>query len=242
MSVVRAEYKKLKRSPILIAFLILPIISAVMGTFNYTSNIDILDSTWYGLWTQHTIFIGYFFFPTMLGLLCSYQWRVEHLGNNWNILMTQPISNVKLFTGKVVVASVISCLTLAYIGILYYIAGKLIGFSGYPKEILVWLIFGMIGSIAVITVQLLISMVVKNFAIPVGIALGGGFLGLIMNSIGGWQLCPYSLISIGLNSGESDLIQNYEVMFQYVISAFIFITMSVLIATTILSKKDVNTK
>ncbi len=61
-SCMRAELMKLKRSFIWVVFLILPLISTVMGCANYLQNVDILDSLWYSLWTQTTLFYSNFFF------------------------------------------------------------------------------------------------------------------------------------------------------------------------------------
>lgn len=69
--VLRAEQMKLKRSPVWLAFLILPIFPAIMGTFNYIQNVSILQDQWYSLWTQHTLFTCYFFLPALIGVYCS---------------------------------------------------------------------------------------------------------------------------------------------------------------------------
>ena len=45
-SCMRAELMKLKRSFIWVVFLILPLISTVMGCANYLQNVEILDSLW----------------------------------------------------------------------------------------------------------------------------------------------------------------------------------------------------
>ena len=63
---MRAELIKLKRSFIWIVFLILPILSTLMGCFNYLQNIDILTDGWYALWTQATLFYSNFFFGRCL--------------------------------------------------------------------------------------------------------------------------------------------------------------------------------
>jgi len=60
---IMAEQIKLRHSPVWLAFIILPVLSAVMGTFNYLQNIGILQDQWYSLWTQHTLFLCYFFLP-----------------------------------------------------------------------------------------------------------------------------------------------------------------------------------
>ena len=85
--VMRTELIKLRRAPVWIAFFALTALSAVMGTFNYLNNTGILTQQWYSLWTQHTLFAGFFFLPSLLGVLCAYLWRMEHCEHNWNALM-----------------------------------------------------------------------------------------------------------------------------------------------------------
>ena len=70
---LKAERMKLKRSPVWIAFIIMPIIPALLGTINYLGNIEILQSEWYSLWTQHTLFTCYFFLPIRIGVYCCYK-------------------------------------------------------------------------------------------------------------------------------------------------------------------------
>ena len=67
-----AEFMKLRRSPVWLAFIVMPVIPALMGTFNYLENLEILHSEWYSLWTQHTIFTDYIFLPLLIGIYCSY--------------------------------------------------------------------------------------------------------------------------------------------------------------------------
>lgn len=88
---ILAERKKLRHSLILPACILIPIIPAIMGTFNYLQNLGILKSEWYSLWTQHTLFYASFFFAPLIGLYCSYLWRLEHRNNNWNSIMTAPV-------------------------------------------------------------------------------------------------------------------------------------------------------
>ncbi|MBF1028711.1 MAG: ABC transporter permease, partial [Lachnospiraceae bacterium] len=50
-SALPVELIKLKRNPIWIPFLLIPLISAVIGTFNFTQNQGVLQNTWADLWT-----------------------------------------------------------------------------------------------------------------------------------------------------------------------------------------------
>ena len=51
MRCLKAELLKCRRSPVWIAFLILPIFPAFLGTFNYLGNLGVLQSEWYSLWS-----------------------------------------------------------------------------------------------------------------------------------------------------------------------------------------------
>ena len=48
---VWAEVKKCRRAPVWLAFLALPLFPAILGTGNYLSNMEVLDSGWYSLWS-----------------------------------------------------------------------------------------------------------------------------------------------------------------------------------------------
>ena len=80
---IRAENRKLLTSPIWLLFLILPLISAGYGTFNYLQNLEILTDGWYSLWTQHTLFYSLLFFPALVSAYAAYLWRLEHSHCFW---------------------------------------------------------------------------------------------------------------------------------------------------------------
>ncbi len=69
---IQAENLKLKHSVIYLAFLVIPIIPAIMGTFNYMQNLELLKSGWYSLWTQVTLFYASFLCAPHRHLLLLY--------------------------------------------------------------------------------------------------------------------------------------------------------------------------
>ena len=75
---LRAELIKFRRSPVWLAFCLLPVFPAILGTMNYLGNLGLLQSEWYSLWSQHTLFSSMFFLPALLGVFCAWQWRLEH--------------------------------------------------------------------------------------------------------------------------------------------------------------------
>ena len=52
--IMHAERLKLRRSPVWLAFLILPMFPAFFGSVNLLNNLGLLQLDWTHLWTQHS--------------------------------------------------------------------------------------------------------------------------------------------------------------------------------------------
>ena len=203
---IRTEHWKLKRSPVWLAFFALPVISAFFGTFNYLNNLDILKSEWYSLWSQHSLFLCYFFMPALIGTYCSYLWRLEHTRHNWNSFLTAPVPLLTLYFGKLALTVTMIVLGNAWIFLLFFLCGRLSGIhSPFPAASLEWFVCGIIGGIVICCVQLFISLVIRSFAIPIGIALAGGIGGLLATSEGWGLNYPYSLYSMGMRANKPQM-------------------------------------
>lgn len=236
---LKTEQMKLKRSPIWIAFLLMPIIPALLGTINYIGNIEILKSEWYSLWTQHTLFTCYFFLPILLGVYCSYIMHEEENNRNWNKVLTMPVRRSMVFISKLLTAGTMILLSELWIGALFVISGKVIGMTAPVPfdKIIIWCLLGTLGGMVMASVQLMISLFVKNFALPIGIALGGGISGLVFLAKGLGHVWPYSLMAYGMNSNAPQkLIGNGYL--QFVIICAVYIAAFTIISNIILSKRD----
>lgn len=206
MRAVKAESLKLKRSPVWLAFFALPLISAFFGTMNYKLNLGVLKSEWYSLWSQHTLFLCYLFMPALIGTYCSYLWRLEHTRHNWNSFLTAPLPVSILYLGKLTQAVRVSILGNMWIFLLFFVCGKLAGIpSPFPKEALEWFLCGTLGAVVVCCVQLLLSLVIRSFAVPIGIALAGGILGLYMTNRGYGMHYPYTLYCLGMRANNPSM-------------------------------------
>lgn len=89
---LKAELVKFRRSPVWLAFVLLPVFPAILGTGNYLGNLQVLDDAWYSLWSPHTLFSSMFFLPALLGVFCAWQWRLEHTDHSWNSFLTPPVA------------------------------------------------------------------------------------------------------------------------------------------------------
>lgn len=237
---ILAENQKLHASPIWILFFLLPVISAVYGTFNYLQNLEILKEGWYSLWTQHTLFYSLFFFPAMVSAYAAYLWRLEHLGHNWNLICTMPVPAMDLFTAKFVVVAKLALLTHGLVFLLFLFCGKVFAhFPGLPPVLLLaYLLRGVLGALAVIAAQLLLAMCIRSFAVPILLGLIGGITGMLAGAKGLSLLWPYSLMQLGMNANrETDLLAGkYGLFF---LSCLVWLGVFFFLAAGILKKRDV---
>ena len=237
---IKAERLKLKRSPLWLAFLFMPVIPALLGTLNYMANIEILQSEWFSLWTQHTLFTCYFFLPIMIGIYSSYMMRQEENNRNWNKVLSMPVSKNLVFIAKLVQVFFMILLSEIWICTLFVISGKVIGLtSAIPwGKLVIWCLFGTLGGTVIAAIQLMISLFIKSFALPVGIALGGGLSGLVFLAKHLGHIWPYSLMAYGMNSNApQELLESGYVWF--VVICIVYIVLFMTISSMILSRRDI---
>lgn len=194
------ELIKLKRSPVWIVFFVMPLISGLIGIFNFVANQDALDYAWADLWTQQSLFLGIFFLSPLIAILASLMWRMEHNGTNWNIALTIEKPE-KLIRDKYLVICGVSILCILWIGTIFIISGKILKLPGsVPMDFYECMICGCCGCLAVASIQAYLSLRIRSFAIPVGIALAGGLAGIALIAKGYGFFLPYGLITMGLKS------------------------------------------
>ena len=237
---IAAENRKLRGSPVWVVFFLLPVLSAAYGTFNFLQNQGVLSFNWYNLWTQHTLFYALFFFSPLVGLYAAYLWRLEHLGHNWNLIISQPVPPLYLFLAKLAVVFKMALLTQGWMLTLYLLSGKLWAkLPGLPPaEVFLWSLRGALSAAPVIALQLLLAMCIRSFAVPVLVALGGGLAGVMLSSRGLGLVWPYSQMIAGMNSNKTeDALAGSELPF--VLSCLVFLAVFLLAADFLLRKQDV---
>ena len=239
-SCIRAERKKLRSSAIWLLFLIVPVFPAIMGTFNYIGNLAVLKNGWYSLWTQHTLFYTDFFYAPLIAAYAAYLWRMEHLNHNWNFLMTAPVPLKDLILAKFIVLFQMTVFTQIWIGILFFVCGKLAGLPGLmPLPCIFWLFRGCIGSLGIIALSLLLSMVIRSFSVPVILALFGSIGSLGMVAKGAGYFWPYALMMLAMNANSAtDNMAGTYVPFLFSAALFLFLFLET--AIFLLKKKDVH--
>ncbi|MDO4280816.1 MAG: ABC transporter permease [Peptococcaceae bacterium] len=204
---LRAELLKGRRAPVWLAFVVLPLIPAFLGTANYLANQAVLDDDWYSLWTQHTLFAAFFFLPALISVYCAWEWWLEASDHNFNSFMTAPVPCWALYLGKLIPAICVSVLTQGLIGVYFIIGGKLAGISdALPPALFEWLACGALGSTAICAVQLFLSLLMRSFVIPVVLGLFGGIAGLLLTTQGLGIYWPYTLMALGMRANNPKLV------------------------------------
>ena len=154
--------------------------------------------------------------------------------------MTAPVRPFCLYFAKFCVVTKMAVLTQGWLLVLFVIGGKFwAGLAGFPPpEIVLWLLRGCFGGLAIIALQLLLSMVIRNFALPVLIALGGSVAGLLAVSEDLGLYWPYSLMIMGMNSNRTEDVMAGGI-WGFFLSCAVFLTVFLLIANVMLTKRDV---
>ena len=207
---IRAELMKLRRSPVWLAFIVMPVIPALMGTFNYLENLELLHSEWYSLWNH-----------------------------NWNRVLTAPVPKGMVFAAKLVCVGFMILLSELWIAVLYVASGKLVGLSAAVPlgELTVWCLFGTLGGLVMAAMQLTVSLFLRGFAMPVAIALAGGLSGLLFLAKHMGHIWPYSLMAYGMNSNSpQELMKSGYAGF--IITCAVYLCVFTVIGSMILSRCD----
>lgn len=240
---ILAENRKLHGAAIWLVFLIVPALSALYGTVNFLQNLGLLTFDWYNLWTQHTLFYTLFFFAPMIGVYAAYLWRLEHLGHNWNLILSVPVPRSYLFLAKFWVVAKMTLLTQGWVFLLYLLAGRLWAkLPGWPPaEIEVWLLRGALGSLGVIAFELLLAMVIRSFAVPVLAGLAGGVSGMLAASRGISLVWPFALMQAGMNANQKEDMLSGQFA-PFLLACLAWAAVFLLLAAALLRARDVRSE
>lgn len=238
LTCIKTEQRKLRHSYLWLVFLVIPVLPAFMGAGNYLQNQGVLQKEWYSLWTQCSLFYSNFFYGPLVALYCAYIWRVEHLNHNWNQLMTMPVPVPFVFLSKLFLALGCTVFLQLWMWVLFVVIGRLVGLSGMPPmQILVWLLRGSFGGMGIAALQLVLSMVIRSFAVPIALALMGSVIGLLVSNKGFGLFWPYSLMLMGMNSNkDQDIVGN---ILGFGISAVVFFVLFTGAGIWYLKKRDI---
>ena len=153
--------------------------------------------------------------------------------------MTTPVSRSTIFIAKLAVLakSILAAQVLLMVFII--IVGKVVFRFEQPLPInmLWWLFMGWFSALSVGAVQLYLSMRIRSFAVPVGLAVCLSIGGLAFHIAGFSEMFPYSQIILGLSSQDEMLpIDSITTLVPMVL---VYTVLFVILAAKHLKKADV---
>ncbi len=126
----------------------------------------------------------------------------------------------------------------AWIGILFVISGRLVGMTAPPyTDIITWCALGTLGGMVMAALQLFLSIFIKSFALPIGIAFAGGLSGLVFLAKDLGHIWPYSLMAYGMESNAPQQIaeNGYGA---FIAVCVVYIAAVTLAGSAVMNKRD----
>ena len=153
--------------------------------------------------------------------------------------MKTPVARSTIFITKLVVLAKSILVAQVLLMVFIIIVGKVVFRFEQPIPInmLWWLFMGWFSALSVGAVQLYLSMRIRSFAVPVGLAVCLSIGGLAFHLAGLSEMFPYSQIILGLSSQDEVLpIDSITILVPMVL---VYTVLFVILAAKHLKKADV---
>ncbi|MBA4493846.1 ABC transporter permease [Paenactinomyces guangxiensis] len=175
LRILTADWIKIRRTWVIWLTLLGPVCTVLVQVLNYGVRMDyLLPQGWNGLmfWVQALLF-----FTLMLGsaILAAMSSAHEHDARAWKQTFALPVSRFQFFAGKfiwlVICLAVAVTLTIAGVGLF----GMIIGLPDpVPwKQLTQLILYPYLALFPFLALQLWLSMIIKNQALPVAIGIAG---------------------------------------------------------------------
>lgn len=197
------EFKKIKKSAIPITLIFFNLVGSLLGTMIFALNRKVLlDGTQaHVLWGQTVFYSSQIFTPILIGIICSISCQFEESNKNWQRLLSIPVKANRIILSKITSLSLVMAISQLIV-LLFYIISALVlkvPFANYLLDFLLWSITGWIATITIVTIQIFLSIRLKNFAVPILISAILAMAGLMTLFIGQglFRIFPYAQIAVG---------------------------------------------
>lgn len=172
MNLLRNDLLKFRRSHIWTVIVLIPLIAVAIGSANYIANSDELNDGWDSYFSQVLLFYGLVFMTIGVSIIAASTWRFEHKGHNWHTIMTSTRPAGKLIASKVAIVTVVVSVMQVALLLFTMLGALVLSVPGqFPWSRVIAILLAIIPGIAVASWQSFLSMIIRNFAAPIAIAL-----------------------------------------------------------------------
>ncbi|MCB2356456.1 ABC transporter permease [Clostridium estertheticum] len=183
IQLLKCEINKIITLKSLLIVFFLPLVMATIGLINvYAGDIevtDVLDA----LYNQSVLGYAGLFLPITIAIIVALQWRIEYKHNSILLLYSSPINLVKIYFSKIITTIIFVFINVIMFISILLIFSRLLLPSGKLQLYFIYSpLIGLLFSIPLILIQHLLSMVSKNFLLPIAIGLISIFCGFMLIS------------------------------------------------------------
>lgn len=192
VSILRAESIKLQWTLMWVLIILDALISTMLGMLQLNDLKHFFSPSWSTLYMYTANFHSMFFYPLYCGIIASFLCLYEHRDGGWKILLSSPHPRQQIYYAKfIMLIFILGLEQCAYI-LGYFFGGKMAGVSG---EIPWFVVFstglgGWLGIFPLAALQLIISILIRNFGASLGISICCVVPNIVMtgfhSSIGAW--------------------------------------------------------
>lgn len=235
---IRNEILKNKRKHLVTISSSIILLSIFLGAFIYSANkrnFSVIPNQWIALWSQAGFYFSQIFFPVLIATIIALNFAGEYRNNNIEYLRTIPISLNQMMIAKFIVFSWITLELIVEFNLIFWLTGKVINITNNYNiwMFLQWGIYGWIGSMTIIAVQMMLSCYLRKEISAIIFSLIGSMGGFILLFIS-----QKIQVSIGLGSRTLEPLHGKEV-FYFMLLNIIWIVICYLLSMRRFSKNYV---
>ncbi|MFS0644479.1 ABC transporter permease [Siminovitchia sp. 179-K 8D1 HS] len=167
VSLLEAEWYKLKRNNIYALLIIGPLLTLLIGAMNPMMSQMEGFNPWYSLFLFMNLPYALLFLPLITGVLAGIVCRYEHQAGGWKQLAALPVTRSQIYVAKFVLIAILVLVIQLMYGVVVYVAGMVNGFEeSFPFIVISKFIFGgWIATFPMIALQLWAAMHWRSFAV-----------------------------------------------------------------------------
>ncbi|RAU99570.1 ABC transporter permease [Paenibacillus sp. YN15] len=189
-----AELLKLKRSMAVVLAVLGPVGVVSMEAVNFVLRYDYLVKQHEGRLWQGLLGNVSGFAPIVLlqgaALLASLVAGCEHRTHAWKQLLALPVTRFGVFLAKFLACAGLLLLSSSLLAVGTFFLGGLLGFGWHPpvRELLAASFHPTLAGLAVVSLQLWLSVMLRNQAVPLTIGIAGTIVGMFYYQLPDWVL------------------------------------------------------
>ena len=235
------ELLKTKRSLAFLMMFLSPLMVVLINLLITlkSGNDHINQNGWGVFWLGNFSLWAYFMLPLYVALITALLNGIEHNSNGWRYMASMPVKNSELFNAKLFLALIylIGATLVLFLGVLLSIV--VLSFAGFDAENIISLSilkkfpYIIIASLAILTIQHMVSWRWKNIVVPLGLGVLATMSIVQFGSSQYWRYNPWTYMLISSNASDVNN-QNYALLYSLIITIVL-----ILIARVSLIKREV---